>query len=172
MSNCVWKFRVLSASLFAISVYTTIIMLAGLPAAFGQNRELVPYVGDASFCNVPTYQRKNPSIASVTRYRGQYIIIIDPDVRSDERWLKFVIAHECGHVKNGHLNFNHSVASRTIDGFIKKRELEADCWAARHAPRRAVEYAFFYFRDKVKRSHPSYPTGKQRAENLRKCAGF
>lgn len=83
-----------------------------------------------------------------------------------------MIFYEYGHVKNGHLNFNHSVASRTIDGFIKKRELEADCWAARHAPRRAVEYAFFYFRDKVKRSHPSYPTEKQRAENLRKCAGF
>lgn len=140
--------------------------------ASGQERKLIPLVGFASFCNVPIYEAKNKNIASVIRYRGQYVIIIDLDVRTDERWLKFVVAHECGHVNKRHLQRENTIKRRTISGFAKKMELEADCWAARYAPRIAVEYAFFYFRDHNIKSHPSYPTGEERAKNLRECAHF
>lgn len=159
-------------------IYFIFVVISGFSSlsnsvALSQERELMPYVGTASFCNVPAYQAKNPNIASVTRYRGQNVIIIDPSVRVDERWLKFVIAHECGHVKLGHLNRRSALANRTIKGFVKKRELDADCWAAKNAPRLAAEYAFYYFRDgKNNKTHSSYPTGKERAQNLRECARF
>lgn len=101
-------------------------------------------------------------IAMVVPYGSGVAIIYNPIIcnAAGPHLCEFYKAHEYGHVNLGHL------PRRTHPS---QAEAEADCWAARHAPRLAVEAAFNWF---IRGGGASWHhgTGQQRAARLQICS--
>lgn len=130
-------------------------------------------LGPAPFCGVPTFRASNPLGASATVWRNQAVIVIDHSQFSSPFWLHFVIAHECAHHVLGHTLPNGMWFRQTNHWATASQELGADCWAARTVHSQAALFAYRHFLQQGNSSGgPGYPTGYQRAENIRRCAGF
>ncbi len=94
----------------------------------------------------------------------------------------FLRAHEYGHHRQGHIN-PRNVQRMMTDPYYKAwitkpMELEADCYGARtlmsNGGPNAVEYVARYFEASQGPFSGAayYPSGFERADHIRRCAGF
>jgi hypothetical protein len=106
-----------------------------------------------------------------TFYNGRPVILIDSQVyRGNADIRDFTILHECGHHMNGD-TLPQGLMARWSMG--NNQELTADCYAARRATpsqSRAMENYFASVQG-PRSPAPGYPTGFQRAANIKQCAG-
>lgn len=100
-----------------------------------------------------------PDIALVTKLPGQgNVIYYNPIIcaHAGAELCEFYRAHEYGHIALGHTE---------TSGDIKRKELEADCWAAKHAPAKVVKVAYDYFSAGGGKT-PLHGNGAQRAARI------
>lgn len=106
-----------------------------------------------------------PDIAMVTvNGMGSPIIIYNPILcqNAGPALCEFYRWHEYGHIMMGHT---------LIQNWPQIKELEADCWAAKNAPRYALDAAYQWFIAGGGAS-PTHGFGPQRAYRIAYCAGF
>lgn len=106
-----------------------------------------------------------PDIAMVTvDGTGRPVISYNPILcqRAGPALCEFYRWHEYGHIQLGH-TFRQM--------WPQARELEADCWAAQNAPPHALRAAYQWFISGGGAS-PIHGFGPQRADRIRRCAGF
>lgn len=102
-------------------------------------------------------------IAITTVINGQVAIVYNPTHcnRMGNLVCNFFRAHEYGHVNLGHLITRAHPA---------RAEFEADCWAAKNAPRDQVRAAYAYFMNQGFMGDWAHGTGVQRAQRLSRCS--
>jgi hypothetical protein len=122
-------------------------------------------------CGIPMFVFQTGFGAMSTIYRGAPIILIDPDIQNgDPKFLAFTVYHECGHHMLGHLLPEGLAVGR----FMRpQQELAADCYAARQASLDVSRAAADSLAQTQGNNSPApgYPTGNERAVNIRQCAG-
>ncbi|HRE44389.1 MAG TPA: hypothetical protein PKY87_10515 [Terricaulis sp.] len=133
---------------------------------FGQMPDFAQHQGQQlqnPYCSVPTYQ--NNSVP----YRGFAmigpngpVIYIRQDGMSDQNLYRFILAHECGHHAEGHVNSQPRSQEEN-----NQRELAADCWAARTIAGQLDSMALqAAFND----ANTQGPFGQQRNAMIQQCA--
>ena len=122
-------------------------------------------------CRVPVFIYQTGAGGMSTVYNGQPVILLDPSIAGGDPDLRsFTIQHECGHHANGD-TLPQGMAARWF--MTREQELAADCYAAHHASARISESVA----DLMANTQgdfapaPGYPTGNERARNIRRCAG-
>lgn len=104
-------------------------------------------------------------IAIATHMNGQVVIVYNPKYcnKLGNLICNFFRAHEYGHVNLGHvIKSTHP----------SQAEFEADCWAAKNAPYKQVEAAYYHFMSQGFMGSWSHGTGIQRAQRIAACAGL
>jgi|JI10StandDraft_1071094.scaffolds.fasta_scaffold408578_2 Zn-dependent protease with chaperone function len=129
--------------------------------------------GYAPMCGIQVFLAPNPQGASATVLNGLPVIVVDYSQLSNQVWMQFVLAHECGHHMSGHVTPQGYWFRTTQYWATSAQELEADCWAARVAGPQVAAFAAQYF--EYSQGHhsgaPGYPSGVQRAQAIRQCGG-
>lgn len=141
-------------------------------------------VNDAFAWNPPTSVREIPvpglpdvAITSIDRLGS--IIYFNPSVVSTlpSEIVSFFKAHEYGHVYLGHIQQSFFANNPYSQAWSRTRfENEADCFAARELadsePASVIAAVNFFISQGTSKSSSIYPTGLQRAANIRSCAGM
>lgn len=139
------------------------------------------------YCSVTTYKLRGlrEEASSLTDRRGRPVIIVNGSTLRDKpSYGQFLLAHECCHHTLGHVARAKEgrdelgpQAFYFIGPQLRQLELEADCCAVRLLRERqqqdgidAGSAAMAAFGDKPTGAH--YPTGVERVDNIRKCAGL
>ena len=156
--------------------YFAISLLAMFLATAAQADGPHPYVplGPANYCGIQAFAHPNRQGASATVVNGQPIIIVDPSQVNPGPWGHFVAAHECAHHALGHTLPSGMWFRNTQYWATAAQELTADCWAAQRVGRAAavVVAQRMAAAQGHHRGGPGYPTGVQRARNIRRCVGL
>ncbi len=132
-------------------------------------------VGYDQFCGVPVVIVPNPQDASADMDQfNNPVIYVDPSVMANSKHsLLFVLAHECGHIKLGHIapegqGFRHGSYWAT-----REQEFAADCWAT-------IALMKAGYGDEIMRTVEEdesqgsfhlgpYPSGRERREKILSC---
>lgn len=139
------------------------------------------------YCSITTYKLRGVAelASSMTDRRGRPVIVVNAStLRNDPNYSQFLLAHECchhtlGHVAKAKQGLGHvgPQAFFYIAPELKRMELEADCCAVKLLRERhqrdgidAGAAAMAEFGEKPTGAH--YPTGLQRVETIRRCAGL
>jgi len=125
------------------------------------------------FCDVPTYRvALEPRRGGINFFPGtrNYYITVDASLALHPAAERAVLAHECGHVAQGH------GLSSAFAGQIANNELSADCFAARVLRNRQDAGGLAALRQLVgscgglSSGPPGYPTCLQRLQTINRCA--
>jgi hypothetical protein len=123
-------------------------------------------------CNVPVYMgQTGMGGMSTYNFNGTPAIILDPPVAmGDSRLKTFTVWHECGHLVHHDGLPNWQAQAQWV--YKKQQELSADCYAAQNVSANISEATAVYFQQSQGNFSPApgYPTGNQRAQNIRMCA--
>lgn len=146
-------------------------MLAATAAA-GTETPAFRILGQANFCDATVMEGPNPRGASSAAPQGRQMILIDRGVLADLPYLHpFVMAHECAHHALGHT----TPEGLLREGYVfRKKELDADCWAARTLAEDG-QLAIVYDQMNLFRSQPTespgprYPTWQDRIDRMASC---
>ncbi len=121
-----------------------------------------PFTANAQF-GVPEIPNPNlGDIAMVTNSPRGPVIIYNPILcrRAGPALCEFYKWHEYGHIAMGHT---------IVPNWPQVKEFQADCWAAKNAPRVALQAAFQWFRSGGGAS-PIHGSGRQRAQRIMACS--
>jgi len=180
---------VLSRQPFVLAVLTAIalaVWLAFPVSAPAKGGRFLPEV-ENPYCSVTTYKLRGlqEQASSMTDRRGRPVIIVNGSTLRDQpSYSRFLLAHECCHHTLGHVAKAKSGLGHVgpqsffyIGPKLRQLELEADCCAVRLLRERqeqdgieAGAAAMAEFGDEPTGAH--YPTGVERVDNIRKCAGL
>lgn len=123
-------------------------------------------------CGVPVWVFQTGQGGLSTVYMGRPVIVLDPGVAfGDPDFRRFTLLHECGHHANGD-TLPQGMASRWF--MSRQQELSADCYAAHRVPEHISEETARLFEATQGGFSPApgYPTGNERAANVRRCANI
>lgn len=132
--------------------------------------------GYDQFCGIPVLVEKTPQTAVASRDReGKPIIYIDPSAMSNWTHSRiFTLAHECGHHRLGHSTPSGMLFRKNTRWATKTQELQADCWAAIALRQiwelKDINRMINIYRNEGGVNVGGYPSGLERAENIRNCA--
>ena len=163
-----------------------VVFLVSQPSSPARAGRFLPEV-DNPYCDIRTYKLRGveEQASSMTDRLGRPVIVVNAmTLRDQPSYSRFLLAHECchhtlGHVANAKKGLGHvgPQAFYYIAPELKRMELEADCCAARLLRERheddgidAGSVAMAEFGDKPTGAH--YPTGLERVDNIRRCAGL
>ncbi len=144
-------------------------MLAAVTFSFLVDSASAQQPAGVAPCEVPVFIFQTGLGGMSTLYNWQPVIFLDPVVAyGDPDIREFVTQHECGHHANGD-TLPHGTNAPVAN---VQRELAADCYAAEHVPQNISEAAAKQFEQTQGGASPlpGYPTGNERAANIRKCA--
>lgn len=150
------------------------------PMGFSALDALRPSAGFNEFCNIRVIVVSNPQNASAAFDAWGPVIYMDPSVAADWSMSRlFALAHECGHHLRGHtapqgMWFRNMPATRSWATL--QQELDADCWASDALASRGLHYdlmrVMYDFARQGWIRPGTYPSGQERAETIRRCAGM
>lgn len=130
-------------------------------------------IGPAPYCAATVIHGPNGRGASSAAPQGRAMILWDPAVMDTLPYLEaFALAHECAHHELGHT----SPAGMLKEGYhFRKKELAADCWAARTLTERGendvlTEQIALWQAQTAEATDPRYPSWAERIDTLRRCA--
>ena len=145
------------------AVSLSLLLTASIVTAEQKIREVpVPHLRDVA---IATFDRYGP----VIYYNPTALKKLGPDI------AKFVRAHEYAHLAMKHMQREEqSTLEISTTELRRSFELEADCYAAKTVSRESALAAAENFAKVVglKRADAVHPTGKERAEIIRQCAGI
>jgi hypothetical protein len=139
---------------------------------------------DNPYCDVPTYAR--PDVPEQARAMkgadGKAVIHINPSLMRQKAYAGYLLAHECCHHLNNHIDAMREkmarrgeVSFKSLAGVVKEMELEADCCAAKMLMKRgetasieAAKAAMTKFGGMPTGAY--YPSGIERAFTIAKCS--
>jgi len=158
--------------------FKKLLIIIFILSALGFSVRAQMFAGYDQFCGVPVIVVPNPQIASAARDQNGYpVIYIDPSAMSNWSHSRiFTLAHECGHHSLGHSTPQGMWFRNTQIWATRAQELQADCWAAQALMSiwavgdlvRVVNY----YAAQGNYSPGGYPSGQERAINIRRCAGI
>ncbi|MDJ0512834.1 MAG: hypothetical protein QNJ62_05255 [Methyloceanibacter sp.] len=171
--------------LAAVGTAALIVWFASQTSSSAKGGRFLPEV-ENPYCSVTTYKLRGlrEQASSLTDRRGRPVIIVNGSTLRDKpSYGRFLLAHECCHHTLGHVaeakeGLGHvgPQAFYFIGPKLRQLELEADCCAVRLLRERqqqdgieAGAAAMAAFGEKPTGAH--YPTGVERVDNIRKCAG-
>lgn len=132
------------------------------------------FAGYDEFCGVRVIVTPNPQDAAASMDQYGPVIYVDPKVMANMTYSRvFSIAHECGHIKLGHMTPSGMWFRNTQNWATKKQELEADCWAVKVLENRGYYDDITRTAGDFQRQGPfnpgPYPSGTERLANLMSC---
>lgn len=135
------------------------------------------FAGYDEFCGIRVIVTPNPQLASASIDQYGRVIYVDPGVMSNWTMSRiFLLAHECGHHRKGHITPNGMWFRNTQFWATRAQELEADCWAAKALAANGyfgdIERTVRQFASQGIYPQGNYPSGQERAQVIDRCAGI